>query len=119
MKQFLKKFLRESTIATKGRIIRKFEPVPRAVLILVLAVLIAVMLISVSIDGGAKKTASSVSGESAIVVATDMHYLAASLHDDGAAYKNITLNGDGKNILVMDGMLDAFFLPLKTIRPTS
>lgn len=40
-------------------------------------------------------------------VVTDLHYLTPELHDDGPAFRSMVMNGDGKDTMHCDAILDA------------
>lgn len=50
-------------------------------------------------------------------VTSDIHYLAPSLHDDGAAYQSYVSTGDGKQMNYIDEIVDAFSRDIGTARP--
>ncbi len=58
------------------------------------------------------------SGEDMVIyIATDMHYLSKSLTDNGEAFDRFISSGDGKQLMYMDEILDAFISTIKEKKP--
>jgi 3',5'-cyclic AMP phosphodiesterase CpdA len=50
-------------------------------------------------------------------VTTDLHYLARDLHDEGPAFRRFVEGGDGKDLVHIDAILDAFAGELSLLGP--
>ncbi|SHO45568.1 metallophosphoesterase [Anaerocolumna xylanovorans] len=50
-------------------------------------------------------------------IATDIHYLADSIHDNGKAYQNFSLLGDGRMVQYVDDIVNAFGYDIKINKP--
>lgn len=55
--------------------------------------------------------------ELTMYVATDVHYLANDLHDEGAAYQKYLNSGDGRLLFYIDEITDAFINDMNIERP--
>ena len=55
--------------------------------------------------------------EPVVHILTDIHYLAGSLHDDGAAFKRLVYEGDGKNVELIHDILAAYRFTLEREKP--
>lgn len=65
----------------------------------------------------ASKEESRMPGESRIIVATDIHHLAASLKDDGEAFANFVAAGDGKLLQYTNELMQVFVSNVKEEEP--
>src|SRR3954453_9640760 len=52
-----------------------------------------------------------------IYTATDIHYLAKDLTDDGEAYKKYVASGDGKQLQYIDEIINAFTYEIENKKP--
>lgn len=63
---------------------------------------------SPSASGGSDGSASSAASPLEVIVATDLHYIARELTDNGAFFTKMTENGDGKVMLYSEELVNAF-----------
>lgn len=82
--------------------------------ILFLIVLIIVLIVVINNN---KDNPIKIGSDIKIFVATDTHYLARSLTDDSDAYKKFTVSKDGKQLLYVDEIIEAFIADIKIERP--
>ena len=52
-----------------------------------------------------------------MVVATDLHYLAPELRDDGTAFRTFLASGDGRQVGDVDEIVEAFARDIRRIKP--
>ncbi len=57
-------------------------------------------------------------GDAPVVhILTDIHYLAESLRDDGASFRKLVYEGDGKNVELIDDILEAYRYTIQKEEP--
>ena len=90
----------------------------KALLITVLVIL-TLILTSLSIKSEVIKISPKIEANKDVTffVASDMHYLAKSLSDNGKAYKTFIESGDGKQLNYIEEIMNAFVADIKIKKP--
>lgn len=70
-----------------------------------------------NLDSAINHTDSNISGELNLFVATDLHYLSPSLHDNGEAFHTYIKSGDSKLLHYSEQLLDAWITQVIHAQP--
>ncbi|MFC5630657.1 MULTISPECIES: metallophosphoesterase [Streptococcus] len=76
--------------------------------LILLSMIVSYLIISQFKPQAVKNAPTSSEAPVSIVVATDLHYLSPSLHDDGSFFTDMVDNADGKNMYFIEEITEAF-----------